>query len=113
MRWKNEQYGTVPQAWGPLAEGNHGIFTHPVLAEIGAKYGKTPAQVALRWNVQRGVVVIPKSTHVERIAENFDIFDFELSDDEMTAISAHDMGYSGTRAKHFEPSFVRMCLGKE
>ena len=64
-------------------------------------------------NVQRGVVVIPKSTHVERIRENFDIWDFELTAEEMEAISSHDMGYSGTRAKHFEPSFVRMCLGKK
>lgn len=58
-----KEYGVVPEAWGPFAEGNHGIFTHPVLTEIGKQYGKTAAQVALRWNVQRGVVVIPKSIH--------------------------------------------------
>lgn len=57
--------------------------------------------------------VIPKSIHVERIAESFDIWDFELTEDEMATVSAHDMGYPGSRAKHFEPSFVRMCLGKE
>lgn len=63
-----KQYGTVPQAWGPLAEGKHGIFTHPVLSEIGEKYGKTAAQIALKWNAQRGVSIIPKSVHKERIS---------------------------------------------
>ena len=72
-----KEYGVVPEAWGPFAEGNHGIFTHPVLAAIGEKYGKTPAQVALRWNVQRGVVVIPKSVHKERMEQNIDVWDFE------------------------------------
>lgn len=61
-----------------MAEGKHGIFTHPVLTEIGAKYGKTAAQVALRWNMQRGVVIIPKSTHKERMEENLNIWDFRL-----------------------------------
>ena len=69
-------YGVHPQAWGPLAEGKHGIFTHSVLAGIGERYGKSPAQVALRWNVQRGVSVIPKSVRRERMEENFDIWDF-------------------------------------
>ena len=64
-------YGIVPQAWGPLAEGKHGIFTDPVLTEIGKKYGKTAAQVALRWNAQRGVSIIPKSVHVERKTSTF------------------------------------------
>ena len=68
-----QKYGVTPEAWGPFAEGNHDIFTHPVLTAIGAKYGKSAAQVALRWNVQRGVVVIPKSVKAERIAQNFDI----------------------------------------
>lgn len=107
------RYGVVPEAWAPLGGGRYNPFEDEEFKAIAAAHGKTVGQVLLRWNVQRGVVVIPKSTHVERIAENYDIFDFELSDDEMTAISAHDMGYSGTRAKHFEPSFVRMCLGKE
>lgn len=69
-----QEYGVTPEAWGPFAEGNHGIFTHPVLTAIGEKYGKSPAQVALRWNVQRGVVVIPKSVKAERMAQNFDIW---------------------------------------
>lgn len=83
-----------PEAWGPMAEGKHGIFTHPVLTEIGQKYGKTAAQVALRWNAQRGVVIIPKSTHRERIEENFNIWDFALSEEDMTAIAALDLGRS-------------------
>lgn len=87
-------FGVTPEAWGPLAEGKHGIFTHPVLTGIGAKYGKTAAQVALRWNVQRGVVIIPKSTHAERMAENLDIWDFSLTDDDMAQINALDIGHS-------------------
>ncbi len=89
-----KEFGVVPEAWGPLAEGKHGIFTHPVLTEIGAKYGKTPAQVALRWNVQRGVVIIPKSTHAERMAENLEIWDFALTDDDMKKIDLLDLGHS-------------------
>ena len=77
-----KEYGVVPEAWGPFAEGKHGIFTHPVMTEIGQKYGKSAAQVALRWNVQRGVVVIPKSVHKERMEQNIDIWDFQLSDED-------------------------------
>ena len=83
-----------PEAWGPMAEGKHGIFTHPVLTRIGQKYGKTAAQVALRWNVQRGVVIIPKSIHKERMEENFNIWDFTLSEEDMTAIAELDLGRS-------------------
>lgn len=83
-----------PEAWGPMAEGKHGIFTHPVLTEIGRKYGKTAAQVALRWNAQRGVVIIPKSTHRERMEENFSIWDFALSEEDMTVVAALDLGRS-------------------
>lgn len=83
-----------PEAWGPMAEGQHGIFTHPVLTGIGQKYGKTAAQVALRWNAQRGVVIIPKSTHKERMEENFNIWDFTLSDEDMAAIAKLDLGRS-------------------
>ena len=108
-----KEYGVVPEAWGPFAEGNHGIFTHPVLTAIGQKYGKSAAQVALRWNVQRGVVVIPKSTHKERIEENIAIWDFELTPEEMAQISALDQGYVGTAVKHFDPEFVRMCNGRK
>ncbi len=105
------RYGVVPEAWAPLGGGRYNPFAEPDFVRIAAAHGKTVGQVILRWNIQRGVVVIPKSTHVERIAENFDVWDFALTDEEMATISSHDKGYSGSRAKHFEPSFVRMCLG--
>lgn len=89
-----KELGVQPQAWGPMAEGRHNIFTHEVLSSIGEKYGKTAAQVALRWNTQRGVVVIPKSVHRERMEENLNIWDFTLSDEDMTAIDALDLGHS-------------------
>lgn len=89
-----KEFGVQPEAWGPLAEGKHGIFTHPTLMRIGAKYGKTAAQVALRWNAQRGVVMIPKSIHRERMEENLNIWDFELSEEDMAAIGALDLGHS-------------------
>lgn len=89
-----KEFGVQPEAWGPMAEGKHDIFTHPVLTEIGAKYGKSAAQIALRWNVQRGVVIIPKSIHKERIEENLNIWDFTLSDEDMNAITALDLGHS-------------------
>jgi len=101
-----KNYGVVPQAWGPLAEGKHGIFTDPELVNIGKKYGKSAAQVVLRWNTQRGVSVIPKSTHIERIEENFNIWDFTLTDDEMAVISAKDIGHSEI-VDHGNPSFVK------
>ena len=104
------QYHVVPEAWGPFAEGNFGIFTHPVLTAIGQKYGKTAAQVALRWNVQRGVVVIPKSTHRERIEQNFDIWDFALSGEDMAQIAALDVGRSQI-VDHNDPAFIRMLHG--
>ena len=89
-----KEYGCVPQAWGPLAEGKHGIFTHPVLSEIGKRYGKTAAQVALKWNAQRGVSILPKSVHKERMEQNFDIWDFKLTDGDMAKIAALDLGHS-------------------
>ena len=89
-----KEYGVQPEAWGPFAEGKNNFFQNPILAEIAAKYGKSVAQVALRWNVQRGVVVIPKSVHKERIKENFNIWDFELSDKDMETISDMDIGHS-------------------
>lgn len=101
-----KNYGVVPQAWGPLAEGKHGIFTDPELVNIGKKYGKSAAQVVLRWNTQRGVSVIPKSTHRERIEENFNIWDFTLTDDEMAVISKKDLGHSEI-VDHGNPSFVK------
>ena len=102
-----KQYGVQPEAWGPFAEGNHGIFTHPVLTGIGSKYGKSAAQVALRWNVQRGVVVIPKSVHKDRMEQNLDIWDFTLSDEDMAEIAAMDIGRSEI-VDHSDPKFVQM-----
>lgn len=102
-----KQYGVQPEAWGPFAEGNHGIFTHPVLTGIGSKYGKSAAQVALRWNVQRGVVVIPKSVHKDRMEQNLDIWDFTLSDEDMAKIAAMDNGHSEI-VDHSDPKFVQM-----
>ena len=108
-----EYYNVVPEAWAPLGGGRYNPFEDEMLKGIAAKYNKSVGQVLLRWNVQRGVVVIPKSTHVERIRENIDIFDFELNEEEMKQISSLDMGYSGSRAKHFEPDFVRMVLNNK
>lgn len=102
-----KEYRVVPEAWGPFAEGNHNIFTHPILSEIGKKHGKTAAQVALRWNIQRGVVVIPKSTHKDRIEQNMNIWDFELSDDDMQKIAKLDFGRSKI-VNHYDPNFVKM-----
>lgn len=102
-----KEYGVVPEAWGPFAEGNHGIFTHPVLTEIGKQYGKTAAQVALRWNVQRGVVVIPKSIHKNRMEQNIDIWDFRLSEEDMAQIAKLDLDHSEI-VDHSDPGFVKM-----
>lgn len=105
-----KEYGVIPEAWGPFAEGNHGIFTHPLLSKIGDKYGKSAAQVALRWNVQRGVVVIPKSVHKDRMEQNIDIWDFSLSDADMAEIAELDIGHSEI-VNHYDPKFVKMLHG--
>lgn len=89
-----KEIGVQPEAWGPMAEGKHNIFTNEVLAGIARKYNKSVAQIVLKWNVERGVVIIPKSTHKERMAENIDIWDFSLSKDDMAAIKALDLGHS-------------------
>jgi 2,5-diketo-D-gluconate reductase A len=88
------RYGVQLESWGPFAEGRNDHFANPVLTAIGASYGKSVAQVVLRWLVQRGVVVIPKSVRPDRMAENFDIFDFELSDDDLARIATLDTGAS-------------------
>lgn len=87
-----QEYGVQIEAWGPFAEGGHNIFQHPVLIKIGEKYGKSAAQVVLRWNIQRGVIVIPKSVHENRIRENIDIWDFELSERDMNEIRQLNIG---------------------
>lgn len=87
-------YGVQPEAWRPLAQGANGIFQNPELEAIAGKYKKTVAQIVLRWNIQRGVVVIPKSVHKERMAENMNIWDFTLSAEDMEIISKLDQGRS-------------------
>lgn len=89
-----DEKGTVHQSWSPLACGRNGFFRNPVLLDIGAKYGKSAAQVGLRFLYQQDIVIIPKSTHIERMKENRDILDFELSADDMKALYALDMNRS-------------------
>ena len=101
-----------PEAWGPFAEGHHDIFTHPVLTAIGRKYGKSAAQVALRWNIQRGVVVIPKSTHIERMRQNIAVWDFSLSDEDMNEIAKLDIGHSEI-VDHSDPEFIKMLCTRK
>jgi 2,5-diketo-D-gluconate reductase A len=86
------EHGVQIESWGPFAEGQNNIFSNPVLSEIGAAYGKSVAQVVLRWLIQRDVVVIPKSVRAERMRENIDVFDFALSDDDMARIAELDTG---------------------
>ena len=105
-----DKYGVQHESWGPFAEGRKDFFTNPVLNEIGAKYGKYAAQVALRYLIQRGVVVIPKSTHKERMEQNFDVFDFVLSEEDMAAISTLDEGES-LFFSHYDPATVEMITG--
>ncbi len=102
-------YGVVPQAWGPLAEGKHGIFTDPELVAIGNKYGKSAAQVALKWNAQRGVSIIPKSVHVERMQQNIDIWDFDLTEEEMKTVASKDLGHSEI-VNHDDSGFVKYIM---
>lgn len=105
-----ERYGTQIMSWGPFAEGRSGFFRNETLSNIGDKYGKSVAQTALRYLIQRGVVVIPKTTHVERMRENFNVFDFELSAADMDAISALDKGES-LFFSHYNPETVDFMVG--
>lgn len=100
-----DKYGVQIEAWAPFGEGRGGLFEDKSLKEIGDKYGKTTAQVMLRWHIQRGVAVIPKSTHYDRMKENFDVFDFELSDSDMEIISALDKNESSFFS-HYDPAMV-------
>ncbi len=103
-KW-NEKYDLQVEAWAPFGEGREGLFENETLKTIGKRYGKTTAQVMLRWHMQRGVVVIPKSVHYERMAENFDVFDFTLSDEDMTAIATLDRSTS-VFFSHTDPNMV-------
>lgn len=109
LRKYMDEFGTRIMSWGPLAEGRNNFFTNPVLAAIGARYGKSVAQVALRWLVQSGVIIIPKSVHEERMRQNLDIFDFTLSDQEMAEIAALDTGKS-LFFDHHDPETVKLFM---
>lgn len=100
-----KKYGVQHEAWAPFGEGRGGMFEEPLLVEIGKKYGKTSAQVILRWDMQRNVVAIPKSTHIERMEQNFDIFDFELSEEDMAKIATLDKKQSSFFS-HYDPKMV-------
>lgn len=98
--------GVQVEAWGPFAEGRNGLFRNPLLVEIGERHGRSVAQVVLRWLIQRGIVVIPKTVNPERMAQNLDVFDFALDDDDMTRIAALDNGASQF-FDHRDPEMVR------
>lgn len=105
-----EKYHVQHESWGPFAEGRNDFFKNAVLNEIGAKYGKSSAQTALRYLIQNDVVVIPKSTHKERMIQNFDVFNFSLSDEDMAAIKALDEGES-LFFSHYDPATVEFLTG--
>lgn len=100
-----KKYGVIHEAWAPFGEGRSNMFTNPVLQKLGDKYNKTVAQVILRWQLQRGIVVIPKSTHKERMAQNLDVFDFTLTDEDMQDIAALDTKTSSFFS-HQDPAIV-------
>lgn len=105
-----EEFGTRTMSWGPLAEGRNNFFTNPVLEKIGQKYSKTVAQVALRWLTQLGIIIIPKSVHIERMEQNLDILDFTLSESDMSEIALLDTGKS-LFFDHHDPETVKMFMG--
>lgn len=106
----DKKEGIVTEAWAPFAEGKHDIFTNETIAEIGEKYGKANGQVILRWLLQRGIVVIPKSVHKTRMAENFDVFDFKLSDEDMKKMASLDMNESQF-FDHRDPVAIESIFG--
>ncbi len=105
-----DEYGTRIMSWGPLAEGRNGLFTNPVLGEIGRAHGKTTAQIALRYLLQTGVIIIPKSVRKERMEENFSLFDFSLTEAELKEIKALDLKKSQW-FDHHDPETVKMFMG--
>ncbi|GAA1359961.1 aldo/keto reductase [Arthrobacter rhombi] len=106
-----KQEGVQIESWGPFAEGKNGLFTNEVLAGIGVAHGKSVAQVVLRWMIQRGVVVIPKSVNPDRMAQNIDVFDFELTDEQMTRIAELHTGQSQF-FDHADPDMVRFLSAR-
>lgn len=107
-----KEFGIQIMSWGPLAEGRLGLFTNPVLEEIGKAHGKTVAQVALRYLTQRDIIIIPKSTHEERMVENLKIYDFTLTDDEMERIKSLDTGKSAF-FDHNDPEVIKMFMKRK
>ena len=105
-----QEFGTHIMSWGPLAEGKNGFFTNETLAAIGARHGKTVAQVALRYLTQRGIIVIPKSVHIERMRQNLDIFDFSLTDGEMDEILRLDTAAPVIMPSHHDPEIVKWFM---
>lgn len=105
----NEKYGIQLEAWAPFGEGRGNMFNLPELKEIAAKHKKSVAQVILRWHLQRNIIVIPKSTHKERMQENFEVFDYELDDDDMAKIKALDTGKSSFFS-HEDPAIVEWFM---
>lgn len=103
-------FNTHMMGWGPLAEGKNGFFTNPILTNIGNKYGKSVAQVALRFLLQLGVIVIPKSTRIERMRQNLDVFDFNLSPDDMAQIRKLDTGKPFILGSHENPEIVKWFM---
>jgi 2,5-diketo-D-gluconate reductase A len=104
-----KKYGVQIEAWAPFGEGRGDMFTNPTIAAIGKKYNKSVAQVILRWELQRGIVVIPKSTHIERMQENFNVFDFTLSDEDMSIIASLDKKQSSFFS-HQDPTTVEWFM---
>lgn len=108
QKWM-QKYNVVTEAWAPFAEGKGGLFTNPTIAEIGKKYQKSVAQVVLRWEIQRGIVVIPKSVHADRMKENFEVFDFKLTDEDMNVIAGLDQQKSSFFS-HQDPNTVEWFM---
>lgn len=104
QKWM-EKYGIQIEAWAPFGEGRGGLFTNETIAKIAAKYNKSVAQVILRWELQRGIVGIPKSVHIERMEENFNVFDFELSEEDMATMATLDKNQS-LFFSHTDPNMV-------
>lgn len=100
-----DKYDICLEAWAPFGEGRNGLFDNEILKKIGAKYGKTTAQVMLRWHIQRGVIIIPKSVHKERMIENLNVFDFALDEDDMVQIAQMDTATSAFFS-HQDPAMV-------
>ncbi len=105
------EHGVRTQSWGGFAEGRNGLFTNPLLTEIGKEHGKSVAQVVLRWLTQREVIAIPKSVSAERMAENIDVYDFELTDEQLARIATLDTG-SSLFFDHHDPETVTWLAGR-